>query len=60
MSDHNNSALDNFQIEDVPSKMILVNPYNDERDINLIVYHSGKILHNYFFRGLIRCKKAHY
>jgi len=40
-SDPNSSALDNFQIEDVPPKMILVNPYNDEKDINLIVYHSG-------------------
>lgn len=39
-SENNTSALDNFQIEDVPAKMILVNPYNDERDVNLIVYHS--------------------
>lgn len=34
------SALDNFQLEDVPAKMILLNPHNDERDVNLIVYHS--------------------
>ena len=40
-TDQNSSALDNFQLEDVPTKMILVNPYNDERDVNLIVYHSG-------------------
>ena len=42
--DANSSALDNFQIEDVPSKMILLNPYNDEKDVNLIVYHSGNFL----------------
>lgn len=37
--DPNSSALDNFQIEDVPAKMILLNPFNDERDVNLIVFH---------------------
>ena len=45
--DPNSSALDTFQIDEVPSKMILVNPYNDERDINLIVYHSGNFLITY-------------
>lgn len=40
MNDPNSSALDNFQLEDIPPKMILVNPFNDERDISLIAYHS--------------------
>ena len=41
-SENASQALDNFQIEDIPTKMILVDPVNAERDINLIVYHSGK------------------
>jgi len=52
------SALDNFQLEDVPAKMILLNPHNDERDVNLIVYHSGKPLWLTIFRGPVRAAEA--
>jgi len=48
-SDLNNSALDNFQLEEVPTKMILMNPTNEEGDVNLIVYHSGKSSPNLIF-----------
>jgi hypothetical protein len=36
-----NTGLDNFAMEEIPSKMIMVDPTN-HKDINLIVYHSGK------------------
>lgn len=35
-------TLDNFAIEDIPTKMILIDPYTNEKDsTTLIVYHSG-------------------
>ena len=36
-----NGAIDNFNIDEIPPKLILVDPRQNE-DTNLIVYHSGK------------------
>ena len=34
--------MDNFAIEDIPTKMIMIDPYTGDKDsTNLIVYHSG-------------------
>jgi len=38
---------DSFSVEDIPSKLIMVDPSSPDGDINLIVYHSGKF-HFYF------------
>jgi hypothetical protein len=37
----NASTLDNFALEDIPPKMILIDP-NVGDDIHLIAYHAGK------------------
>ena len=54
-----NTGLDNFAMEEIPSKMIMVDPTN-HKDINLIVYHSGKNIDLVIliYRGSVRCKKA--
>lgn len=54
-------SLDNFQIEEIPTKMILVNPNDPNNDINLIVYHAGNYLFliHVYFRGSIRSQKTY-
>ena len=41
LASENASALDNFQLEEIPTKMILVEPRSGD-DISLIAYHAGK------------------
>lgn len=54
-------SLDNFSLEDLPMKAILVDPKATE-DTHLIVYHSGN---NFFlliieFRGAISLEKDYH
>ena len=44
VDDNQTGTLDNFAIEDIPTKMLLVDPSTSDREINLIVYHSGNII----------------
>ena len=34
-----------FQFEEVPSRMIMLDPSTQDGEINMIVYHAGKILY---------------
>jgi len=55
VDDNQTGTLDNFAIEDIPTKMLLVDPSTSDREINLIVYHSGNIIffEIIFYRGTI-------
>lgn len=59
-ADNSIISLENFQLEDLPLKAILVDPKSAD-DTHLIVYHSGKFhLFHLLFRGSVSLEKDHH
>ena len=57
------NSLENFQLEDIPSKMILVEQKTSE-ETHMIVYHSGNLLYIItlitYYRGPVQPPQTHY
>lgn len=55
------ALLENFQLEEIPPKMILIDQKVSE-ETHLIAYHSGKIklLHISYFRGSVQPSQTYH
>lgn len=43
------NGSETFQFEEVPSRMIMLDPTTHDGEINMIVYHAGEIFWIYMF-----------